>query len=93
MIDSIDFKEAARLLSIGGMIHDVRIGNRLGTLMTRELWLDCVADGGFIDYDGMGDQVNADGEIIGNEEGSNWIHPSNAADILPETAFILWYNR
>ncbi len=59
-----------------------------GALMTREAWLAAVKDGSFIDYDGYGDQLTAEGKFIGAN-----VSPSRAFMVLPETAYILWYNR
>jgi hypothetical protein len=71
--------------------YEVKIGRHSGALMTRETWLESVADKSFIDYDGMGDEVDENG-IISNV-GGDWIRPSEASRIRPETKFILWYNR
>ena len=71
--------------------YDVVVENHEGALMKRDTWLAAVKDHNFIDYDGMGSQVNEKGEILENP--GYWIHPSTANTILPETAYILWYNR
>lgn len=83
------FEDAIKILGAEGIVHDVIIGESEGSLMTREGWLEDVEDGGFIDYDGMGDQVSVSGEILD----APWIYPSTASELLPETKYILWYNR
>lgn len=60
----------------------------IGDLMTVKDWLSCVADGGFIDYDGFGHPVR-DGLMDGTID----IWPSQA-DMVPQDAtHIMWYNR
>jgi hypothetical protein len=87
------FEEAVQFLAQGEWIdYEVKIDRHSGALMTRETWLESVEDGSFIDYDGMGDQVTEDGKILGGA-GHDWIYPSTASEILPETKYILWYNR
>jgi hypothetical protein len=86
--------------------YEVKIGRHNGALMTRETWLEDVASGGFIDYDGMGNEVDGNGNILGEtapvfdenrillQEGKHgWISPSTAGAIRPETKYILWYNK
>ena len=88
------FAEAVEFLEVGNFIdYDVRIDNHRGALMTRKAWLECVESGGFIDYDGMGNEVGIDGRILPNGNYADWIRPSQAASLLKETAYILWYNR
>jgi hypothetical protein len=74
-----------------------KISNHHGALMTRETWLEAVADHSFIDYDGMGNEVSADGKILTSAtidiHPAGWIYPSTADKIRPETKYILWYNR
>lgn len=64
------------------------VGGHQGALMTRDTWLDAVKDTSFVDYDGDGNQLTAEGKYIGGT-----IKPSQADTILPDTAYILWYNR
>ena len=89
--------------------YEVKIGRHSGALMTREAWLDAVESKGFVDYDGMGNEIDVNGNVLGEIaavwEGEprksklitpgepGWIYPSQAARIRPETAYILWYNR
>jgi hypothetical protein len=95
------FAEAVEYLSQGNWIdYEVKIDGHSGALMTREEWLEAVESGSFIDYDGMGDQVTADGKIVKFERDlrenynvGGWIYPSEALRILPETKYILWYNK
>lgn len=83
------FAEALQHLAAGHEIDfDVRIEGHHGALMTRQEWLDDVAAGGFIDYDGWGNQVNAAGAIVGPT-----ISPSRADTLRDDCAYILWYNR
>jgi hypothetical protein len=85
------FAEGIAFLNDGHYIdYDVSIDRHHGALMTRETWLDHVQHAFFIDYDGMGSQISADGRLLANDK---WIYPSTANSILPETAYILWYNR
>lgn len=65
-----------------------------GALMTRDSWLEQVADHSFIDYDGMGHQFTEDGKLIPLKDVlGSWIKPSQAGQIDPKCAYILWYNR
>ncbi len=89
--------------------YEVEIDGRQGALMTREVWLEAVADHSFIDYDGMGNEIDEHGNVLGVVphvwEGEprksellkvgdpGHIYPSQAARIRPETKYILWYNR
>ena len=59
-----------------------------GDLLTVEEWLEAVAQHYFIDYDGFGDQLDINKQIIGKH-----IYPSQAKELLPDTKYILWYNR
>ena len=83
------FKEAVAYLNAGNHIdYEVRIGDHQGALMTFKTWLEAVADKSFIDYDGYGDQIGADGTYLGDR-----LSPSRAKDIRQDCAYILWYNR
>ena len=89
--------------------YEVKIGDHQGALMTREVWLKAVESKSFIDYDGMGNEIDENGNVLGATpakwEGEprkskllavgepGWIYPSQAARIRPETKYILWYNR
>jgi hypothetical protein len=102
------FEQATQWLAENPGMYDyeVKIGRHHGALMTRETWLESVTDHGFIDYDGMGNEVDENGNLLGVadpifegnrilvQEGKHgWIKPSEASRILPETKYILWYNR
>jgi len=82
------FEEALEELKTQAIDYEVTVGGHQGALMTRQTWLEAVEDSSFIDYDGYGNQLTADGKYIGGT-----IKPSQASTILPDTAFILWYNR
>lgn len=93
---TLSFEDARQELAAGRPCFSVRVARHHGALITREQWLDDVAGGGFIDYDGWGNELSESGEILGvgdNPEDTGWISPSEAARILPETKYILWYNR
>jgi len=95
------FAEAKEFLGQGNWIdYEVRIpaanrksGVSSGALLSRENWLQACADKSFIDYDGMGSQIDKDGNIMETGAFGNWIYPSEAASIAPECAYILWYNK
>ena len=104
------FEEGVQFLQQGEYIdYEVKIGGHTGALMTRETWLESVEDGSFIDYDGMGNEIDENGNILGVTP-AQWegeprkskllkvgdpghIYPSHAARIRPETKYILWYNK
>lgn len=60
-----------------------------GHLMTLEEFVECVSDGGFIDYDGFGHYV------IDNQETNVEVHPSEIAEgnIRNEFTHVMWFNR
>ncbi len=64
---------------------------KYGDLMRIEDWIECVEDGGFIDYDGSG--TYSDGERMSNKT----VHPSdvNADQLIKNEEFtrIVWFNR
>lgn len=82
------FEEGVEYLKENGIDYEVSVGGHQGALMTRQVWLESVEDKSFIDYDGYGNQLTAEGKYIGGT-----IRPSQAVTILPDTAYILWYNR
>lgn len=110
------FEEAKQFLAQGNYIdYEVLIPREgyphglHGALMTSESWLEDVANGSLIDYDGMGNELDENGNILGTVP-AEWegeprksrllkvgdpghISPSQAARIRPETRYILWYNR
>jgi hypothetical protein len=83
------FEQALETLKTQAIDYEVRIDSHQGALMTWATWLEAVKDHSFIDYDGMGNQVSADGKIIGD----GYIYPSTASTMSPDVAYILWYNR
>ena len=88
------FAEAVQYLAQDNFIdYEVKIvnpdGEHTGALMTRDSWLESVQDCDFMDEDGMGDQIDKDGNIM--EAG--WIKPSKASELLPDAKYILWYNK
>lgn len=90
------FEEAKQWLdeNPGQYDYEVKIGNHSGALMSRETYLASVADHSLMDYDGMGNQVSEDGNVLGSKPGDpGWIKPSGAANLLPETKYVLWYNK
>lgn len=89
------FEEGVAYLSEGHHIdYEVRIERHHGALLTREAWLESVRDHFFMDYDGMGNEVDAQGRILPSlGRLGGWIHPSEAEFLNSETAYILWYNR
>lgn len=58
-----------------------------GDLMIFDVFIDCVIDGSFTPYDGVGYYVAFDGTELG---AINWDNPE---DYPKETAFIIWYNK
>ena len=104
------FAEGVEFLSQGEWVdYEVKFSGHTGALMTRENWLEAVADHGFMDGDGMGNEIDENGNILGVVP-SQWegeprkskllkvgdpghIYPSQAARIRPETKYILWYNK
>ncbi len=82
------FEQGLETLKTQGIDYEVSVGGHQGALMTRDTWLDAVKDTSFVDYDGDGNQLTAEGKYIGGT-----IKPSQADTILPDTAYILWYNR
>lgn len=62
----------------------------IGDLMTMKDWLECVADGGFIDYDGYGHyatETEMDESVV--------VRPSDVAagKIDLSRTHIVWFNR
>ena len=60
-----------------------------GDVMSLEHWLECVAEGGFIDYDGHGYYVR-DGK-----ESNIMLHPSDVKhnSVRKDFDTIIWYNK
>lgn len=70
---------------------DHKIDGHRGHLMTIKEWKGCCDDGGFIDYDGYGDLVNSDCEVVGKT-----VSPSDYTEgrvVLDDAKYILWYNK
>lgn len=88
------FAEAVQYLSEGhGIDYEVEIDTHHGALMTRQEWLDDVKHHSLVDDDGMGNQVDASGNILKTGTFGDWVQPSEAGTLLPECAYILWYNK
>lgn len=70
-----------------------------GDLIPLTEWLECVEDGGFIDYDGYGDQVihNPDKNkyyvVERADTDMGVVYPSMAEHVPSYITHILWYNR
>jgi len=60
-----------------------------GDVMTLEHWIECVNDGGFIDYDGFGRYVR-DGK-----ESNIDVHPSDVEhnSVRDDFDTVIWFNR
>ena len=60
-----------------------------GDIMSLKNWLECVADGGFIDYDGHGYYVK------NGKESNIMLHPSDVRydSIRDDFDTMIWYNR
>jgi hypothetical protein len=91
------FEEAVAFLKASeteAIDYEVKIDGHQGALITRDVWLEAVKNHSFIDYDGMANEVSADGKILNTDSHAcGWLKPSQADKIRPETAYILWYNR
>lgn len=84
----------------GKEIKDINDEDALiGDLMPIGEWLECVECGGFIDYDGFGDQViyNPDRDkyytVEHETNDMGVVYPSQAASIPSYVTHIIWYNR
>ena len=82
------FDEGVAHLREQDIDYEVSVGGHQGALMTRATWLEEVKHHNFIDYDGYGSQLTAEGKYIGGNLG-----PSMVGTIMADTAYILWYNR
>jgi len=81
---------------------DHKIHGYIGHMMKLDEWKECCDDGGFIDYDGCGNAVDENYNIIQitdtlDYEG-NHIWPSDYTErggkkIPIDTKYILWYNK
>ncbi len=56
-------------------------------VMSREEWLDGVECSFFVDYDGFGDGIKADGTFVQR------LRPSIADEIDDAVDFIVWFNK
>lgn len=81
------FKEAVAVLEVAWIDYGVEIDGHRGALMTREDFKNGCDECSFIDYDGSGNQVMADGTL------TEKIRPSTIGLLREDTAYILWYNR
>jgi len=75
------------------IVYDVVLGGHRGDLMSKDLWLESVEGGMFIDYDGYGDVIDENGEYVNYNGISSTIKPSEADRWPSEGTHILWYNR
>lgn len=68
---------------------EMRPHSKFGDLFTMEEWLECVADGGFIDYDGYGNYATL------NETSNIEVKPSDVkkGTIDKTWTHIMWYNK
>ncbi len=73
--------------------YEVLIDGHQGALLTRKDWLEEVRHQNFVDYDGYGSQLTTEGKFLTPFCIGGDIRPSTAAEILTDTAYILWYNR
>lgn len=101
----MDFAEAQKSLdSTTDIVHEVTIDGFTGALMTLKTFEDDCRNGAFVDYDGDGLQVSADGVLLAYNPDHNImanVYPSmitNAnegayEEIFPECAYILWFNK
>ena len=69
--------------------------DNIGDLMSIDVWIECVKEGGFIDYDGYGylctEEKQSNIEIIPSQIDRK---SENPKDWIPEWAtHIMWYNR
>jgi len=71
------------------MPYTLRPLSEYGDVMSLENFIECVKDGGFIDYDGFGRYV------IENQETDIEIYPSDVKNnaIRPNFDTIIWFNR
>jgi hypothetical protein len=86
-VDKDNWEEIKTLAHLHGILYEVEIGKSEGALIPIGEWLESVACGAFIDYDGIGDLVNTHGKLIGRTR------PSDAKTVPTEASYILWYNR
>ena len=56
-------------------------------VMSRDVWLEGVEDSFFMDCDGYGDGIRADGSIV------ETVRPSQASQLDPAVEFIVWFNK
>lgn len=91
MFDFAKWKKEKEELHQWG-IQNIKDFPHYGDLMTVDEWKASIEMGGFIDYDGSGDQVLFDEEldtyVIESE-----IYPSIVNKLNPKTEYIIWYNR
>lgn len=71
---------------------DHKIKNHTGHLMSLESWKKSCEEGAFIDYDGYGDLISNDYDIIGQTTTPS-DHTHRKKDYPVNATHILWYNR
>jgi hypothetical protein len=67
-----------------------------GDLITVEDWLECVEQGGFIDYDGNGDlleKVGDDFYLIKADILPSMVTRGTLKDQLGEATHVMWFNK
>lgn len=67
-----------------------------GDLITIEDWLECVDQGGFIDYDGDGDLLEEiDGEfyLLLASVCPSMVDRGELKDLLKEATHVMWFNK
>lgn len=86
----------AKLLLLGYTFKPIENGDDVYTL---DEWISMCEDGGFIDYDGMGDYAiggeKASPPYNGRDDFSPWVQPSDVKNGKIDKRFthIVWYNR
>lgn len=67
----------------------------IGTILTRDDYINNCKSYGFIDYDGYGEPVDAEGYTCMPDDAKNdFCYPSNMGEDLPENCtHVVWYNR
>jgi hypothetical protein len=72
---------------------DHKIDGHTGHLMKLDEWKECCDEGGFIDYDGYGDTIDSEYNLIGNIVKPSDYTKLGGKKIPIDTKYILWYNR
>lgn len=56
-------------------------------VMSKDTWLEGVKGGMFIDDDGYGNGIKADGTVVQR------VRPSMADELGPDVEFVVWFNK